>query len=286
MSTAKARPEGLRQRALVGMVHLGALPGTPRSMRTVRELAEQSAAEARVLIEAGFDAVMVENMHDRPYVHAGSVDGSRRHGPEVVAAMTACVQAVVNVAKEAPRDVPIGVQVLSGGAAEALAIALATGARFIRAENFVFAHVADEGLLDRAEAGSLLRYRKAIGAEGVAVFADIKKKHASHALTHDVSIAEAAEAAEFFLADGVIVTGSATGKPTDAGEVASVRKATRLPVLVGSGVTPENAGALFQAGADALIVGSFIKEDGRWDRPVDPARAKALVTAVEQVRVR
>ena len=83
---------------------------------------------------------------------------------------------------------------------------------------FVFAHVADEGLA-RAAAGPLLRYRRQIGADHIAVFADIKKKHASHAMTADVSIAEAARAAEFFGADGVIVTGAATGKPVEPADV-------------------------------------------------------------------
>src|SRR6185295_9518480 len=106
---------------------------------------------------------------------------------------------------------PLGVQVLAGANREALAVALCCGAAFVRVEGYVFAHVADEGLID-ASAGELLRYRRAIGAEHIKVFADIKKKHASHALTADVSLAETGRAAEFFLADGVIVTGSATGE--------------------------------------------------------------------------
>jgi membrane complex biogenesis BtpA family protein len=261
------------------MVHVGALPGTPRSRWPVGRIAEMAAEEASVLADAGFDAVIVENMHDAPYVHAG-VDG-RGHGPEIVAAMTRCVQAVRGAL---PRGTPIGVQVLSGGNREALAVALACGldeaGGFIRAENFVFAHVADEGLLARAEAGPLLRYRRSIGAESVRVLCDLKKKHASHAITADVPLADAAHAAEFFGADGVIVTGTATGRATEVADVREVRGATALPVLVGSGVTPETAAALAEAGADGLIVGSFIKRGGRWSNPVDARRCRALVKSI------
>lgn len=253
------------RKVLIGMVHVGALPGTPNASVGIEGLVLEAVREARILRDAGFGAIMIENMHDAPYVHGAQ-------GPEIVAAMTRVGIAV----RQAVPDVSLGVQVLSGGAKEALAIALSIGAAFVRVENFVFAHVADEGLLERAEAGPLLRYRKAIGAEAIEVFADIKKKHASHAITADVSIGEAVEAAMFFGADGVIVTGSATGKATDIKDVEAAKKSARKPVLVGSGATAANVGALLGP-ADGVIVGSSIKVDGVWSNPVDPARAAAFV---------
>lgn len=266
-----------RSKAMIGMVHLRALPGAPASSLTIGEIACKAAGEARILAEAGFDAVMIENMHDRPYVHG-------RQGPEVVAAMTAAGLAVrQELARVGLGSVPLGVQVLSGGSQEALAVALACGGSFVRVENFVFAHVADEGLLERAEAGPLLRYRRAIGADHIRVLCDVKKKHASHAITADVSVAEAARAAEFFGADGVIVTGPATGRPAEAGDVAAVRGAVPLPVLVGSGVTPETVAALFEH-ADALIVGSACKQGGVWRNELDHARVAALARAAERAR--
>ena len=267
----------LPAKALIGMIHVQALPGAPFSRHLVREVVGQAAEEAVVLARAGFDAIMIENMHDRPYVHG-------RHGPEVVAAMTAAGLAASDAASSLRGSkVPLGVQVLSGGNREALAIALATGAEFIRCENFVFAHVADEGLLQEAEAGSLLRYRNQIGAEHVQIFADLKKKHASHAITADVPIEDAAEAARFFGADGLIVTGAATGRACRMEDLVAVARATELPVLVGSGVTPESCRELLQH-ADGLIVGSSIKQHGFWENPPDPARCEAMVAAVRQAR--
>lgn len=266
---------------LVGMVHVQALPGTPGSpgggSDGLGRIARLAAQEAQIYADAGFDAIIVENMHDRPYVHAG-ING--HHGPEIVSAMTRCVIAVQDAIG---MTMPLGVQVLSGGNREAIAIALASydGTRFIRCENFVFSHVADEGLLAHAEAGVLLRYRKMIGADHVQVYCDIKKKHASHALTADLSLTECAEAAEFFGADGLIVTGTATGKPTSPGDVKEVRAASALPLLVGSGVTPDSAKELLDAGADALIVGSWVKRGGQWSNPVDPKRCRELRKAVK-----
>lgn len=260
-----------RDRALVGMVHVEALPGTPRSRRSVREIAAQAVDEATLLAEAGFDALILENMHDTPYLRRGV-------GPEITAAMTAVALRVRDAVAK-----PLGIQILAGANTDALAVAHATGCGFIRAEGFIFASVADEGLLDEADAGRLLRYRRAIGADDIAIFADIKKKHSSHAVTADVSLDETAEAAAFFGADGVIVTGRATGDPTDAQDVATVRAACDVPVLVGSGVTPDACRELL-AHAHALIVGSGYKADGRWDHPPDPDRVASLVRAADEAR--
>ena len=261
-----------RPGALIGMVHVGALPGTPRSVKGVRELAAAAADEARTLEGAGFDAIIVENMHDVPYVHGARV------GPEIVAAMTRIVSEV-----RAAVNVPMGVQVLSGGAQQALAVAHACGAGFIRVENFVFSHIAEEGLLSEGEAGTLLRYRKAIGADEVAILADIDKKHASHAITADLPLADWAHAAEYFLADGVIVTGRFTGKPPTEADLASAKAACEIPVVVGSGATPPLLGTMLKH-ADAVIVGTAIKQGGDWKNPVDAARAKAFVAEADKHR--
>lgn len=262
----------LPSKSVIGMIHLAALPGTPRSRLSVDRICDQAAAEARLLARAGFDALLIENMHDTPYLMAG-------HGPELTAAMTAAAIAV----RAAAPSLPLGIQVLARANREALACALASGASFIRCENFVFAQVADEGLMPQAEAGPLLRYRRAIGAEHIRIFCDIDKKHASHAITSDLDLAAWAEAAEFFGADGVIVTGLATGKEASEDDLAAVRAATDLPVLVGSGVNPDNAAAMFRH-ADALIVGSWYKKGGRWDAPPDERRARELIKACRASR--
>jgi len=251
-------------RALVGMLHLGALPGTPSASHSIDTLIQQTLTEARIYRDAGFTALAIENMHDRPYLKGGV-------GPEITAAMTA-------LAREVKREtgLPLGIQVLAAANREALAIAHASGADFVRVEGFVYAHVADEGVIE-ACAGELLRYRRAIGAEKVLVFADIKKKHSAHAITADVSIVETAKAAEFFLADGVIVTGATTGEPASPDEVRDVVQAARVPVLVGSGITPANL-VRFST-AHGFIVGSSVKLGGVWSNPIDREAVRAMASA-------
>jgi uncharacterized protein len=243
------------------MLHVGALPGTPAARHSIDRLIEHSVAEARIYRDAGFTAVALENMHDRPYLKGGG-------GPEVTAAMTA-------VAREVKRETGLvtGIQVLAAANREALAVALASGADFVRVEGFVFAHVADEGVIESC-AGELLRYRRTIGAEHVLVFADIKKKHSSHAITSDVSLAETARAAELFLADGVIVTGAASGEEASPDDVRNAAGAVRLPVLVGSGITVRNLARF--ADAHGFIVGSSLKQGGVWSNPLDPAAVESL----------
>jgi membrane complex biogenesis BtpA family protein len=251
-------------RALIGVVHLGPLPGTPAASVAVETIVAKAAAEARLYAGAGYHCIIIENMGDRPYLR-------RSVGPEVVAAMTAAGQAVRRAV-----DLPLGVQVLAGANREAVAVAHAIGAAFVRVEGYVFAHVADEGVL-QSDAGELLRYRRAIGADEVRIFADIKKKHSSHAITADVDLAETAAAAEFFLADGVIVTGTATGAPTAAADVEAVAHKVSIPTLVGSGVNPDNIAGY--GDADGLIVGSYVKHDGLWSNDIDPVRLYALARA-------
>ena len=132
-----------------------------------------------------------------------------------------------------------------------------------------------------ADAGPLLRYRRAIGADEVLVFADIKKKHAAHALTADVDLVETARAAEFFRADGVIVTGAATGRPADPAEVEAVSRAVRIPTLVGSGITHDNMAGF--AEADGFIVGSSMKLDGVWSNPLERDRVEAVARAFRRL---
>jgi membrane complex biogenesis BtpA family protein len=259
-------------KALVGMIHVGALPGTPKHTDPVNVIAGRAVEEAWLLAEAGFDALILENMHDAPYLR-------RDVGPEIVSAMTVVADAV----REAV-EVPLGIQVLAGANRAAVSIAHSVGLGFVRAEGFVFAAVADEGIMDEADAGPLLRYRRAIGAEKVAILADIKKKHNAHALTADVSVAETARNAEFFGADGVIVTGVATARPTSLDDIREVRTATKLPLAVGSGATPDTMRELFQY-ADAVIVGSWYKVRGDWHNPPDPARVRDLVEAANRARL-
>ncbi|MCS6911249.1 MAG: hypothetical protein NZM11_11895, partial [Anaerolineales bacterium] len=147
---------------------------------------------------------------------------------------------------------------------------------------FVFAHIADEGFI-QSSAAKLLRYRKLIGAERVQVWADIKKKHAAHAITADVSLGATAEAAEFMRADAVIVTGSVTGAPPQIADVREAKSHCRLPVMLGSGVDVNNL-ATFYPEADGFIVGSHFKVDGHWANPVDARRVEAFMARVRELR--
>lgn len=253
-------------RALIGTIHAQALPGTPASRLPVAEIARAAAVEAEIYAKAGFHGLILENTHDRPYLKGAAV------GPEIVSAMS-----IVGAEIRRAVPLPLGVQVLAGANRAAMAVAHACGAAFVRAEGFVFAHVADEGIIE-SSAGDLLRYRRAIGAEDVLVFADVKKKHSAHAITADVDIAETAKAAEFFSVDGVVVSGAATGSPADPAEVDAVSAVVGVPTLIGSGITPENLSRY--RSADAFIVGSSVKSGGVWSGELDPARTRALVDAL------
>ncbi|XP_019361182.1 PREDICTED: uncharacterized protein F13E9.13, mitochondrial-like isoform X1 [Gavialis gangeticus] len=260
---------GRLQPAVLGMLHVGALPGTPQNCLPLPRIIDEACREAEIYKDAGIDGLIVENMHDLPYTTSV--------GPEITAAMTIISAAV----KQTCPQLPLGIQILCSANQQAVAVALAAGLDFIRAEGFVFSHVADEGIIN-ACAGDLLRYRKQIGAEHIQIFADIKKKHSAHALTADVSVSETAKAAELFLADGIVLTGTATGMPADPEELKEVEQAVKIPVLIGSGVTLENVRNYLDA--NALIIGSYFKKAGYWANTVDPDRVKQFMDHIRKLR--
>jgi hypothetical protein len=255
-------------KSIIGMVHVEALPGTPKYSGNVNSIIQKAVKEAEIYRSLKLDAVMIENMHDVPYLN-------RNVGPEVTALMSIILYEI-----KKQLNMPCGIQVLAGANKDALAAAHSAGADFIRAEGFVFAHVADEGIFN-SDAGELLRYRKQIGAEDVKIFTDIKKKHSSHAITSDVDIVETAKAAQFFLSDGVIVTGNSTGKEPSLAEIKAVKEAVDIPVLAGSGITLENVGSYISY-CDGLIIGSYFKKEGKWFNTIDMERTKAFMEKIKK----
>jgi membrane complex biogenesis BtpA family protein len=174
---------------------------------------------------------------------------------------------------------PTGVQILAGANRQALAVAYAAGAQFLRVEGFAYAHVADEGWIE-ACAGPLLRARANLGAQHIAIWTDVQKKHSAHAVTSDLSVEELAHGHAFCGADTLVITGDRTGGRTRANDVRAAA-AAGLPVVVGSGVDLQDAAGLAKI-ADALIVGSALKVDGQWSNPVDPVRVGAISQAVRR----
>ena len=261
----------MRQKKIVyGMLHVRALPGTPLNNLSMLEIITKSVEEANVYLGEGLDGLILENMHDVPYLNGNC-------GAEVIAGMTAVATEIRKLT-----DKPIGIQILAGCNKEALAVAHIAGLEFIRAEGFVYGHVADEGMMNSC-AGELLRYRKAIGAEKVKVYTDIKKKHSSHAITADLDITDHATAAQFFLSDGLIITGTSTGVPASCDELKRVRKVTSLPILIGSGLNTENISKFYPL-ADDFIVGSHFKVDGQWQNELDIERIKQFIVVFRSLK--
>jgi len=254
---------------IIGMIHVGALPGTPANSLSIAEITAQAVREAAIYRDCGIDGIIIENMHDVPYLRS-------QIGPEIVAAM-----AVVGQAVKTESRLPTGIQILAGANLEAMAVAHAANLDFIRAEGFVFAHVADEGLI-QSSAAELLRYRKMIGADRVQVWADVKKKHSSHAITADISLGATAETVEFMRGDAVIVTGSVTGDAPKLADVQEAKAHCRLPVLLGSGVDEKNI-AQFYPAADGFIIGSYFKADGHWMNTVDAKRLERFTAVVQKL---
>jgi uncharacterized protein len=268
---AQARENALKSifgrpnRVLIGVVHLVPLPGSPDySGGGVEAINARALADAGAYVDAGFDGLIVENHGDIPFSKPEDI------GPETAAHMAVAAE---RVRREA--GLPIGINVLANAALHAFAVASAAGARFVRVNQWANAYVANEGLIEGA-AAKAMRYRSALQAQGVNIFADAHVKHGAHAIVQDRPIEELVRDVEFFNADVVIFTGQRTGHAADLDYLRKIRAAASVPALVGSGVDPGNVGDIL-AIVDGVIVASSLKVGGRWWNPVDRERAKRFV---------
>lgn len=255
---------------VIGMVHLQALPGAPGHGGDLREVIDAAVRDAEALVRGGVSGVMVENFGDVPFFRG-------RVPAETVAAATAVAQRVRDAMDAAGGDdTPIGINMLRNDVRSALAVAHAVGAAFVRCNVLVGAYVTDQGVIE-GEAAEVLRYRQALGAVDVAVWADVRVKHAAPLAERPLEV-EAEELVARASAEALIVSGEGTGKPTDTNRLQEAKRgAGEVPVLVGSGATAETLPAL--SAADGWIVGTHFKDGGDVAAPVDPARVAAFVEA-------
>lgn len=256
-------------RGILGVVHLPAMPGDPLAGGDFDAMVAHAIADAEALRDGGIDGIVVENFGSVPFAKG---DASSPLPPHQVAGMTRAVVAIRD-----RFDGPLGVNCLRNDAEAALGIAAATGAQFIRVNVHVGAYVTDQGLIE-GRAHATLRSRAAL-APSVAILADVLVKHATPLAP--VTPKDATEdTVKRGLADGVIVTGRATGAPVDADLLRSVGAAAgEAPVYIGSGLTREGADTLAPL-CDGAIVGTAFKRDGQVRAPVDPQRVRALCDAV------
>jgi membrane complex biogenesis BtpA family protein len=268
MTASIQRTEHLfgRHRAIIGMVHLLPLPGAP-SAAAMERVREHALADARALLAGGVDAILVENFGDAPF-----------YKDDVPAVTVAAMAVVVDEVRRRCRPLPVGVNVLRNDARSALAIAAATGASFIRVNVLTGAMLTDQGIVE-GRAAEVARLRRELGLEGsVAILADVLVKHA--APLAPMTLAQVvADTVERGGADAIVVSGAATGAATPMALIEGAKAhAGACPVIVGSGVGIGNVASILRI-ADAAIVGTSLKREGRVHGAVDEARVRELVHA-------
>ena len=255
----------LPDKFLGAMIAVLPLPGAPRYEGDDKKIIAHALSDFEHYQKAGVDSILLENSHDLPYIKP----------PLALAA----VDLMKQIAREIRGrfDGPIGIQLLEAANETALEIAHVADLDFLRVEGYVFAHIGGAGLIEGC-AGQLLRKRKELGCEHIKIFADVKKKHCSHSLTSDLDIIDEVKQAEFFLVDGVIITGARTTEPPDPLELRRVKANAMVPVLIGSGLTPDNIRD-YRPLADGFIVGSTFREGGRFLGGLQPQRVDAFLRA-------
>lgn len=248
---------------LIGVVHLPALPTAPNYKGKLEPIRQAMRRDLLALKKGGAHAVIMENFGDTPFpLHSSSP------------ATIACLTSLASEARELFPN-PLGINLLRNDGVGAIAIAHAVGADFIRVNVLVGARVADQGILSGI-AESLLRFRKAIGAEKIHIFADVDVKHSAPLAPGYTIEDEARDASERGGADALILSGAGTGHGTDPDHVRRAHSAAPLaPLLIGSGTTLANI-ADYLPETSGFIVGTALKRAGK----IDPARVRAFVRAL------
>ena len=251
---------------VIGMVHLGALPGAPLHDPQF-DLLAAARADLLALQAAGFDAVMCGNENDRPYEFV------------VDTASTATMAAIIGALK-AEITVPFGVNVLWDPMAT-VALGAATGAAFVR-EIFTGTYASDMGPWT-PDAGRAMRYRNRLGRADMAMLYNVSAEFA-HSLDAR-QLADRARSAVFSsVPDAVLVSGQITGEAAAMSDLEAVKAVLPdIAVLANTGVKHETVADVL-AVADGCIVGSSLKVDGDTWNPVDPDRAQDFMRRVREAR--
>jgi len=251
---------------VIGCIHLMALPGAPLYGGSMRPVYEQALSEAHIFKQNGIDGLIVENFRDQPFY-------PRRVPVETVAALAA-------VARDIVRDIglPTGINVLRNDGDAAMAIATAVQAQFIRVNVHGGAVVSEQGIIEGV--GHLTTRLRSNLRSNVLILADVGVKHAAPLADRGLAT-ETKDLTERGLVDAIIVSGERTGSETSASDVELVRINTALPVLIGSGATPDNIVKIYDK-VDGFIVGSYLKSDGKGEKFVDPQRVTILMQAVKR----
>ena len=260
------------ERPIIGMVHLLPLPGSPRyepgGMKKVFERAEE---ESLILEEAGVDALQIENTWDLPYSKPDRI------GPETIAGIAAVAGIIIRKVK-----IPVGINCHINGVCQALAVAEAVGAEWVRAFELANAYISNSGVIEAA-GPEALRYRAHLRGEGIMIFGDFHVKHGSHYILSDRLLEEQARDVENYGGDAVIVTGLKTGSAPTTEDINRIQQAVTVPVLIGSGLSSTNLDDLFPL-SDGAIVGSSFKEDGKWQNPIDFKRVSEFMQKIRSMR--
>ena len=246
------------EKPVIGMVHLGALPGAPlfNWHEGIEGLVAAARADLAALQNAGFDAVMFGNENDRPYEF------------DVDRASTATMAYVIGRLKD-DIDVPFGVNVL-WDPQSTIALAAATGASFVR-EIFTGTYASDMGPWT-PDAGRAMRYRDRLGASEVAMLFNVSAEFADSLDRRPLS--DRARSAVFSsIPDAILVSGAITGEAAKMEDLEAVKAVLPdTPVLANTGVKHETVADVLSA-ADGCIVGSALKVDGDTWNAIDPERA-------------
>ena len=254
----------------MAMIAVEALPGAPRYSGSDQAIIDQALRDLEQYKAAGVDAIVLENSHDLPYIKPPLPD-------EAVALMLHLAKLIRENFER-----PIGIQMLEAANETALDIAHQAEFDFLRVESYVFAHIGGAGLIEGC-AGKLLRKRKELGCDHIKVFGDVNKKHCSHGIKSDLDIVDELKQAEFFLVDGVVVTGAMTGAQPNLDELKRVKDAANVPVLIGSGMTPENIADYFPH-ADGFIIGSTFRKDGAFLERLQVERLRKFIDVWNQLK--
>jgi len=254
------------RKAVLGMVHLPPLPGTPfheeGSFGRILDVAVQSA---RALEEGGADGCLVQTV-DRVYAAGEDSDPAR----------TAAMALVVNaIAQAVGEDFQVGVQLMENALKASLAVAKVADGSYIRAVALVGATLTPHGMVE-ARPLEVMDYRAKIRAEHIKIIAEVESMHFQW-LGGDRTAAQVARAAVSAGADAVALCHRDEARTLEM--IASVRRAAPgVPVILAGYTNHENAARLLAA-ADGAFVGTCLERDG-WGGQIDAGRVRAYMDIV------
>lgn len=258
---------------IIGVIHFPPLSGYKNSPG-LKVALKNSLQDLAAFKNGPVDGIIIENNYDIPH----QIKVSKK----IINDLTYLSQKI-----RPKTNLPLGINVLWNDYQASLTIAKKTNLQFVRVPVFVDKIKTNYGIID-GQPDKIIKFRKKIKAENIAIMADIHVKHSE--ILSKLNITKSAKLAIKKSADAIILTGKWTGQAPNLKKLKLVREVVgKFPIFVGSGADENNLKKILKY-ANGVIVSTSLKKGSvhpnevnikTWRQRIDKSKVRRFVAIIK-----